>query len=58
MPKYNKGDIVRLKSGGPKMTVVTREKEGAVKCGWFHEGEARVQQFDVETIAEVYPEDH
>lgn len=30
------GDIVQLKSGGPKMTVMSPEKEGGdVFCGWF-----------------------
>jgi len=34
--KLEIGDVVRLKSGGPKMTVAKPEDEqGQVKCVWF-----------------------
>jgi len=36
--QFNKGDIVRLKSGSPSMTVVgcsNQNGEVAVKCVWF-----------------------
>ncbi len=29
------GDVVELKSGGPKMTVNSPESEKAVECKWF-----------------------
>lgn len=29
------GDIIRLKSGGPEMTVVTNEESGHVWATWF-----------------------
>ncbi len=29
------GDVVRLKSGGPKMTVVSVSAKGEVECSWF-----------------------
>lgn len=33
------GDVVQLKSGGPRMTCVcVREKDSAFKCAWFTEG--------------------
>lgn len=32
---YAPGDVLRLKSGGPKMTVVTLEGDDAVACKWF-----------------------
>ncbi len=33
---YSKGDIVQLKSGGPKMTVSNPEAYmGTVECQWF-----------------------
>lgn len=32
---YKIGDIVQLKSGGPKMTVVQEGSAGSVWCSWF-----------------------
>lgn len=32
---YNVGDIVQLKSGGPKMTVSNPNSGGRVQCHWF-----------------------
>jgi uncharacterized protein YodC (DUF2158 family) len=51
------GSIVKLKSGGPKMTVeaVFRDvsKETYVQCSWF-EGDKRVEgQFGLEAIETV-----
>jgi uncharacterized protein YodC (DUF2158 family) len=38
MPEQFKvGDIVQLKSGGPKMTVESIESTGAAFCVWFDE---------------------
>jgi len=34
MTDFAPGDIVRLKSGGPKMTVLSLEN-GSVTCKWF-----------------------
>ena len=35
MAKFKEGQIVTLKSGGPKMTVMTDATQGAVHCHWF-----------------------
>ncbi|MBS4637184.1 YodC family protein [Aeromonas caviae] len=35
MSSYNVGDIVRLKSGGPMMTVTGRNFENNCICAWF-----------------------
>lgn len=40
--KFNPGDIVQLKSGGPKMTVIKLEKyrlepEEKALCAWFND---------------------
>lgn len=54
-----KGDVVRLKSGGPQMTVSqypveTIDKkviDGKVECEWFNdEGRLTHSLFNVETI--------
>ena len=42
MAKFNKGDLVQLKSGGPKMTVAEvgdygpQGAEDGVQCVWFN----------------------
>ena len=47
------GDIVRLKSGGPELTVVSLHMDnGTVECSWF-EGEALKQaHFPIEAVRE------
>lgn len=32
---YDTGDLVRLKSGGPTMTVAQQSDVSGVKCQWF-----------------------
>jgi uncharacterized protein YodC (DUF2158 family) len=39
------GDTVRLKSGGPAMTVMDEEKNGEFWCSWFYEGEVKGRDF-------------
>ena len=43
------GDVVRLKSCGPKMTVCEIMDKG-VKCIWFHEGSLGTHVFLTETL--------
>lgn len=33
--QYDQGDVVRLKSGGPKMTVKEEGADGTILCSWF-----------------------
>jgi uncharacterized protein YodC (DUF2158 family) len=35
MADFQKGATVRLKSGGPKMTVEMKESDGKYRCVWF-----------------------
>jgi uncharacterized protein YodC (DUF2158 family) len=49
MPEFKAGDIVRLKSGGPKMTIDTIDNSFAT-CVWF-EGTERKQ--DVFSLASI-----
>lgn len=33
--QFQKGEIVQLKSGGPRMTIRTVFHDGSVSCQWF-----------------------
>ncbi|PAQ05730.1 YodC family protein [Mesorhizobium temperatum] len=42
---FKTGDVVRLKSGGPNMTVSDAAASGSVLCNWFNrEGETWTPQ--------------
>ncbi len=53
MAEFKPGDVVQLKSGGPKMTVHSvypGAKGPAATCLWFTDGDVReVKQFDFYT---------
>lgn len=53
--KFNKGDVVSLKSGGPQMTIqVFSEESGQVNCHWFDNAN-KLQEgvFDINTIEAI-----
>ncbi|MEL1244218.1 DUF2158 domain-containing protein [Flavobacterium sp. DGU11] len=52
MEEINRGDVVELKSGGPKMTVVYKMTSGW-KCAWFINGEIRSADFSTESLKKV-----
>lgn len=57
MERFNKGDIVQLKSGGPKMTVDEPQTEtGNVLCTWFAGNKLQQGYFDPETIKKLREE--
>jgi uncharacterized protein YodC (DUF2158 family) len=35
MAGFQKGDVVKLKSGGPDMTVTNVANDGRIQCHWF-----------------------
>jgi uncharacterized protein YodC (DUF2158 family) len=47
---FSKGDVVEMKSGGPRMTVVDVEGGGTVHCAWFDGSDQRKDSFDAETL--------
>lgn len=52
--KFNPGDIVRLKSGGPKMTVTRLVDSGKVAhTSWFAGSKHETGAFPVETLLAV-----
>ena len=54
MAKFTPGTIVRLKSGGPKMTVGSEATPGNyVNCQWFRGKELMSGQFAVDAIKPV-----
>jgi uncharacterized protein YodC (DUF2158 family) len=52
--KFKTGDIVRLKSGGPKMTVNGYTPYGQVECVWFrrHNTAAALHNSEIESWAD------
>lgn len=54
-PKFECGDVVVLRSGGPCMTVMTANRgDGLIECRWFGGGsEIRSDAFDP---AELMPD--
>lgn len=53
------GDVVQLKSGGPKMTVCSTEgKGGAYRCCWFNGKRVERADFQFETLKTVNDSDN
>ncbi len=58
---FEKGDVVQLKSGGPKMTIddydtsfYSGEFTGFVNCKWFdNDGKFQKQQFDQKSLKKI-----
>ena len=47
------GDVVRLKSGGPAMTVSALVRAGEAKCLWFAADELKEGTFGMEALEAV-----
>ena len=47
------GDVVRLKSGGPAMTVAIVQGNGHLWCEWFAEGGIHARGFAPATLQPV-----
>ena len=47
------GDIVRLKSGGPDMTIASIEDDGRIVCQWFYRGVLEQRSFSVPALLKV-----
>ena len=46
METFSQGDVVQLKSGGPKMTIA-KLSENQAECVWFVSDEQRSSWFDL-----------
>lgn len=49
MKNFNPGEIVRLRSGSPSMTV-ERSSGRLVECAWFVDGQLRTGTFDADAL--------
>ena len=49
MKQFTPGEIVRLKSGSPCMTV-ERTSGRLVECAWFVDGQLRTGSFDADAL--------
>lgn len=49
MKNFNPGEIVRLRSGSPSMTV-ERTSGRLVECTWFVDGQLRTGTFDADAL--------
>lgn len=59
-PKFKIGDVVMLRSGGPKMTINNLEESasnfyGRVHCRWFYGTEAKEEFFHQDAL-EIWKE--
>jgi uncharacterized protein YodC (DUF2158 family) len=56
MAKWKVGDVVRLKSGGPMMTVNIADADGqSCHCEWFVNGEAQRGYYNMESLEKATP---
>jgi uncharacterized protein YodC (DUF2158 family) len=53
MEDFEIGDVVQLRSGGPKMTVRSLISDGAVVCQWFESNEVHEENFPKESLKKV-----
>jgi uncharacterized protein YodC (DUF2158 family) len=51
MPDFKVGDVVQLKSGGPRMTIANMKSNPAgVLCAWFDEADVKTSRFPAEAL--------
>lgn len=56
MEEFKIGDVVKLKSGSPKMTIETlKTEENYAYCVWIEDGKKRDGEFDTRTLKKVVP---
>ena len=44
------GSVVRVKSGGPEMTIADETEDGELVCVWFDGGDMRVGKFEMAVL--------
>jgi uncharacterized protein YodC (DUF2158 family) len=53
MTNFKDGDMVELKSGGPKMTIMEIDDQGGLTCQWFSGSELTNAYFDKNSVIKV-----
>lgn len=54
MAELKIGDVVQLKSGGPKMTIAdTQSNPAGILCAWFDKAEVKSSRFPPEALAPI-----
>jgi uncharacterized protein YodC (DUF2158 family) len=53
MEDFEIGDVVQLRSGGPKMTVHSLVSDGDVVCQWFESNEVHEENFPKNVLKTV-----
>lgn len=48
--EFKPGDVVRLKSGGPKMTVLSLAHSQQANCSWFSGSECKTNTFSLAAL--------
>lgn len=59
MDQFSLGDVVELKSGGPRMTIgraipsCVSDDRGRLECLWFEGSRKHIDEFPAETLIKV-----
>ena len=51
--QFKAGDVVKLRSGGPKMTVNGQSSDGSIICIWFEGHNPKRDVFAAESLKKV-----
>ena len=51
--EFKEGEVVRLKSGGPDMTVSAITDRASAECWWFVDGDPKWQTFQLHALEKV-----
>lgn len=55
--QHQQGDVVQLKSGGPKMTIDSLFEDGMARCQWFAGSKLEIGVFPIISLVAADPND-
>jgi uncharacterized protein YodC (DUF2158 family) len=53
MKRFEIGEIVQLRSGGPRMTVHSLDSDGEIVCQWFEGNEVHEENFPNDVLKRI-----